>query len=572
MTIELLAIPGVLLVLGAGLLPLVPGKLRSSVFTALTLAALALAAMHPAGYTLTGAIGNYDLVLLEVDSLSRVFGLIIAFAAVFGGAYAFHLKDLGQQIAALLYAAGALGVVYAGDLFTLIIYWELMAVSSTWLIWANRTDAARAAGMRYLVYHVLGGGLLFAGIVLHITQTGSLAIESFEQVYSASNILIFLGVAVNAAFIPLHTWLSDAYPKSTITGVIFLNSFTTKSAVYVLIKMFPGWDILIWMGVLMAIYGVMYAVICKDTREILTYHIISQLGFMIAAIGIGSEMALNGAAALAVSNILNKSLMFMAAGAVLYSTGTSKMYHLGGLYKKLPGVFWLYLVGCLSISGLPLFTGFATKSMAIDAVGYGGYDTAMLLLIFVSIGTFLSVGLKLPYYTWFHKESYDKEIKPVPFNMYIGMGLAAVASMLIGIYPQSLYVFLPFATDYQPYTIYHFVEIMQICLMTFIVFWWLKDLMKGKLILALDMDWVYRKASPAAYRMFIKSTDSFFGWAEKVVLNTASLSTKVFTNPMTWLNPFGDKKNDANTYSPGMEVVMSFIMLCFLAFSLFYFL
>ncbi|REL33594.1 Na(+)/H(+) antiporter subunit D [Rhodohalobacter sp. SW132] len=572
MTIELLAIPGVLLVLGAALLPLIPEKLRSSVFLIFPVAALAMAAMHQDGYTLTGAIGNYDLILLEVDSLSRVFGLIIAFAAVFGGIYAYHLKDLGQQCAALLYAAGALGVVYAGDLFTLIVYWELMAVSSTWLIWATRTDAARAAGMRYLVYHVLGGGLLFAGIILHVTQTGSLAIESFEQVYSISNILIFLGVGVNAAFIPIHTWLSDAYPKSTITGVIFLNSFTTKSAVYVLIRMFPGWDILIWIGVIMAIYGVMYAVICKDIREILTYHIISQLGFMIAAIGVGTELALNGAAALAVSNILNKSLLFMACGAVLYATGTSKMYHLGGLVKKLPYVLGLYLVASLSISGLPLFTAFVTKPMAVTAIGYSGYDTAMLLLIFVSIGTFLSVGLKLPYYTWFHADSYDKEIKPIPFNMYIGMGFVAVVCMVIGIAPSTLYAFLPYETDFNPYTIYLFVEIMQIAIMTFIGFWMLKHLMKGKLVIALDLDWFYRKASPAAYRMFIKSTDGFFGWAEKVVLNTAVLSTKVFRNPMTWLNPFGNKENDATTYSPGMEVVMSFILVCFLAFSLFYFL
>jgi len=572
MTIELLAIPGVLLVLGAVLLPVIPEKLRSSVFLIFPVAALAMILLHEDGYSLTGSIGNYELILIQVDALSRVFGIIIAFAAIFGGVYAFHLKDLGQQCAALFYAAGALGVVYAGDLFTLIIYWELMAVSSTWLIWATRTDAARAAGMRYLVYHVLGGGLLFAGILLHITQTGSLAIESFEQAYSASNILIFLGVGVNAAFIPIHTWLSDAYPKSTITGVIFLNSFTTKSAVYVLIRMFPGWDILIVIGVIMAIYGVMYAVICKDIREILTYHIISQLGFMIAAIGVGTDMALNGAAALAVSNILNKSLLFMACGAVLYATGTSKMYHLGGLLKKMPYVLGLYLVASLSISGLPLFTAFVTKSMAVSAVGYAGYDTAMILLIFVSVGTFLSVGLKLPYFTWFHADSYDNEIKPIPFNMYIGMGMVAVVCMVIGIVPSTLYTFLPYEVDFNPYTVYLFVEIMQIAIMTFIGFWLFRHLMAGKLVIALDLDWFYRKASPAVSKIFVYYTDRFFGLAEKAMLSSASLSARVFENPMRWLNPFGSKENDPGTYSPGMDLVMSFVMFAFLVFSLFYFL
>lgn len=332
--IEFFSIPGVILITGALVLPFLPEKVRSSVFLLFPIAALAVVLSRPDGYSVTGQFLQYDLVMMQVDALSRVFGIIFAITAFVAGVYAWHIKDLGQQVNALVYAGSALGVTYAGDLLTLVIFWELMAVSSTWLIWARRTKESDGAGMRYLIYHILGGGLLFAGILWHLSQTGSLAVETLSPEYSVANVLMLIGVCVNAAVIPLHTWLADAYPKATITGAVFMSAFTTKSAVYVLIRMFPGWEVLAWFGAAMAIYGVLYAVICKDIREILAYHIISQVGFMVCGIGIGTEMALNGATAHAYSHILYKSLLFMGTGAVLYATGTSKMIHLGGLFKK----------------------------------------------------------------------------------------------------------------------------------------------------------------------------------------------------------------------------------------------
>jgi len=430
--IEFLTIPGVILITGALLLPFLPEKIRSSVFLLFPIAALAVVISRPDGYSVAGQFLHYDLVMMQVDSLSRVFGIIFAITAFVAGVYAWHIKDLGQQVNALVYAGSALGVTYAGDLLTLVIFWELMAVSSTWLIWARRTKESDGAGMRYLIYHILGGGLLFAGILWHLSQTGSLAVETLSPEYTVANILMLVGVSINAAVIPLHTWLADAYPKATITGAVFMSAFTTKSAVYVLIRMFPGWEVLAWFGAAMAIYGVIYAVICKDIREILAYHIISQVGFMVCGIGIGTEMALNGATAHAYSHILYKSLLFMGTGAVLYATGTSKMVYLGGLFKKMPYTFSLYMIGALSISGIPLFNGFISKGMTIDAAGYAGNETAMLMLLLASVGTWLSVGLKLPYFTWFGKEDNDIEVKKLPFNMYIAMGIAAFACIFYG--------------------------------------------------------------------------------------------------------------------------------------------
>jgi multicomponent Na+:H+ antiporter subunit D len=569
--IEFLSIPGVVLVVGALILPLIPEKLRPSVFLLFPIAALAFIISRPDGYTVTGEFLSYELVMMQVDALSRVFGIIFAITAFVAGVYAFHMKELGQQSNALIYAGSALGVAFAGDLLTLIIFWELMAVSSTWLIWARRTKESDGAGMRYLIYHILGGGLLFSGILWHLATTGSLAVETITQEYSVANVLMLLGVCVNAAVIPLHTWLADAYPKATITGAVFMSAFTTKSAVYVLIRMFPGWEVLAWFGAAMAIYGVIYAVICKDIREILAYHIISQVGFMVCGIGIGTEMALNGAAAHAYSHILYKSLLFMGTGAVLYATGTSKMINLGGLFKKMPYTFGLYMVGALSISGIPLFNGFISKGMTIDAAGYAGNEAAMLMLLLASVGTWLSVGLKLPYYTWFGKEDNDIELKKLPVNMYIAMGIAAAACIFYGLVPGALYAYLPFPVDYQPYTIYHLVEVTQITLLTFLGFWLLKKKMAPELIVALDVDWFYRKMAPATRLVFVQKVDAFYDRIEEGILVIAGYLTQKFKNPMTWLNPFTDDENKASSYSPSMEVVMSFILLGFLVFAVVYF-
>lgn len=570
--IELLSVPGLILIAGAALLALAPPRVRPGLFLLFPLVSLYYVMTLPDGFVVTGSLNGIELILLEMDALSRVFGIIFSITAFTGGVYAWHMKELGQQTMALMYAGGALGVTFAGDLLTLVVFWELMAVTSTWLIWARKTRESDGAGMRYLIYHVLGGGLLLSGILLHYADTSSLAIQTIPVTYTAANLLMLGGVAVNTAVVPLHTWLADAYPKATITGAVFMSAFTTKSAVYVLIRMFPGWDVLIWAGAAMAIYGVVYAVICKDIREILAYHIISQVGFMVCGIGLGTEMALNGATAHAYSHILYKSLLFMSTGAVLYAVGTSKMVNLGGLFSKLRWVFILYMIGALSISGLPLFNGYISKSMTISAAGYAHEETAMLLLLLASVGTFLSVGLKLPYYTWFSKSTdgdYDS-LRPVPVNMYIAMGITAVACVFYGLFPDALYRYLPYAYKYNPFTIYHFVEVMQISMMTLIVFWVFRKKMAPEAVLALDVDWFYRKLTPAVRGLFVLRVDRFFDRAEELILAMASKLAVWFRDPLAKLInassdsasaiPAESPRNSAN-YRPPIGVMMSFTLL-----------
>ncbi|HBX66306.1 MAG TPA: Na+/H+ antiporter subunit D, partial [Balneolaceae bacterium] len=286
---------------------------------------------------------------------------------------------------------------------------------------------------------------------------------------------MLLGVALNTAVPPLHAWLADAYPKATITGAVFMCALTTKSAVYVMIRLFPGWEILIWVGVIMAIYGTIYALLANDIREILAYSIISQIGYMVTVIGIGTELALNGATAHAFNHIIYKSLLFMAAGSVIYATGTSKLSELGGLARKMPLVLGLYMVGALSISGMPFLNGFISKTMISGALGDAHLEWPILLLLLATVGTFLHTGLKLPYFTWFKESKQELQLSDIPMNMKVAMGIGAFFCILFGVAPNLLYSQLPFPTDFQPFSVYNFVEMTQVLVLAFAGFWFLKN-------------------------------------------------------------------------------------------------
>jgi multicomponent Na+:H+ antiporter subunit D len=542
-------IPPVLaMLLGLIILPLLPMRSRSAAFIVFPFLALVLVLTLPLGLEKTFGFLDYTLVPLQVDQLSRAFGIIFALIAFLGGIYSLHLRDTGQQLAALLYSGGALGVTFCGDFFTLLVFWELMAVSSAYLIWARRTAASDKAGLRYLLMHLFGGSLLMAGIIIQVFQTGTPALTSFAPGESLAAWLILFGVALNAAVVPLHAWLPDSYPKGTVTGSVFLSAFTTKTAVYVLATLFPGWPILLVLGVIMTIYGVVFAFLANDIREILAYHIVSQVGYMVAGVGIGTELALNGTTAHAFSHILYKALLFMGTGAVLYSIGSSKLHELGGLASKLKWVLVFYMVAAFSISGAPLFNGFISKSIIISAAGESHYYIAKMLLILASVGTFLSVGVKLPYYTWFHTPKQEHQPKPLPKGMLVAMALTSFLCIFYGIWPQALYMELPYAMDYTPFTILHFVEALQILVATFLAFWLVRAKLTPKNKISLDVDWFYRASAPAFRLVFIQAVNWIFAACEDKAFALAGSLGRLSRHPVqvlrTWSMPQRDYDQD----------------------------
>lgn len=521
--------PGLVLILGAVLLPLLPRRLRPWAFLLFPALAIAWLPFLEPGASLSVPFLSYDLVLSRVDRLSLAFGYVFAIMAFVGGVYGLRIQDTAEKVASLLYAGSALGVVFAGDLLTLVFFWETMAVSSVYLIWARKTPQARGAGLRYIMVHLFGGSVLLAGIILHTTQSGSLLFDHLEGGLAAY--LILFGFALNAAIPPLHAWLSDAYPEGTVAGGVFLSAFTTKAAVYALARGFAGYDVLIWAGVVMAVYGVVLAVLENDIRRLLAYHIISQVGYMVSGVGIGTAVAINGATAHAFSHILYKGLLFMGAGAVLYATGRSKLTDLGGLARAMPLALALYMVGAFSISGVPLFSGFVSKSMVVYSAELEHRGLAVMLLNLASVGTFLCTGLKLPYFTWYGPQ---RSLRPasLPLSMYVGMGLAAAICVAIGVYPALLYNLLPFTVDYHPYTGRHIIETLQLLAFTALGFWWLTKKLGGEAFITLDTDWFYRRPARLAFTVFVALPSRLFASVERAAAQVVCWVTRLSANPV----------------------------------------
>ncbi|HIC25903.1 MAG TPA: Na(+)/H(+) antiporter subunit D, partial [Gammaproteobacteria bacterium] len=395
--------PGLILILGGLVLPWLPGAARPVVSLVLPVLGLIQLLLLPEGLYAQIGVAGYELTLVRVDRLSLVFGYIFHIAAFLAALYALHVRDATQQVSALVYVGSAIGAVFAGDMMTLFVYWEITALSSVFLIWASGSEQAYRAGMRYLIIQVGSGVLLLSGILLHYQHTGSLA---FEQLISASGqladagpgvLLILVAFAIKCAFPLLHNWLQDAYPQATVTGAVFLSAFTTKLAVYALVRGFPGTEVLIGIGVVMTLFPIFFAVIENDLRKVLSYSLNNQLGFMVVGIGIGTELALNGAVAHAFVHIIYKALLFMSMGAVLYRTGTIRATDLGGLYRSMPWTAAFCIVGAMSISAFPLFSGFVAKSLTLSAVVEGHYVLVWIGLLIASAGVMEHSGIKVPF-------------------------------------------------------------------------------------------------------------------------------------------------------------------------------
>jgi multicomponent Na+:H+ antiporter subunit D len=540
--------PGLIYLFGALLIPLFKGRLKKAYLLFLPILAFVNLVLTSKGVFLSEGktwilpFLGYDLILGRIDRLSMVFAYVFVIASFCMMLYSLHIKEEGQHVAAYLYVGSTLGVVFAGDLFTLFFFWEVMAWSALFLIWYRKTKAAYAAGLRYILVHFFGGLCLLGGVLLHLQATGSIAFETLpwggeSNGNSLASVLILLAFVINAAVPPLHAWLSDAYPEATVTGAVFLTAFTTKSAIYVLIRGFPGLEILVWSGAIMAVYGVVFAVLENDIRRLLAYHIISQVGYMVSGVGMGimgtaaGEMAINGAAAHAFCHILYKALLFMGAGAVLHVTGKSKLTELGGLYRYMPITFHLYMVGAYSISGFPLFNGFVSKTMVVQASAMWHLPIIWLMLEGASIGTFLHTGLKLPWGTWFAKDKPVCEAKEPPINMLVAMGLTSFLCILLGVYPKLLYNLLPYPVHYEPYTPVHVVSMSQLLGFTFVAFWLLRGKLRGEPTITLDTDWFYRMAGKWAIWFCEKPLMAFANFVDEKVMNLVHFLIWFSQNP-----------------------------------------
>src|SRR5210317_2109105 len=492
MTMPELISPALIMVVAALAIGPARGHVRTAVVLVAPLLTLWAIWQVPDGVHDTVKFLSYQIEPVEGSPLRRLFATVFALMAFVGGLYAFRLARWYELAAAYAYAAGAIGVSFAGDLITLFLYWELMALFSTVVVWCGGTAAARAAGVRYAILHLLGGVVLKVGIEGYVVSTGSIQITPMLA-HDFNSWMILCGILINAAAPPLSAWLADAYPESSPTGSVFLSAFTTKTAVLALILLFPGEPVLIGIGLYMVMHGIIYALLENDVRRILAYSIINQVGFMVCAIGIGTQMAINGAAAHAFAHILYKALLFMSAGAVIYRTGFSKCTDLGGLFRTMPLTAVCGIIGALAISGFPLTSGFTTKTMISQAAADESLVFVYFMLAAASAGVFLHAGIKFPWFVFFQRDS-GLRPKEAPWNMAAAMAIFAALCLLIGIFPDSFYRLLPYQLDYVAYTPGKVLFYLQLLLFSGLAFFLLLPLMRRTLTISLDFDWLWRVA------------------------------------------------------------------------------
>ncbi|MBR5229682.1 MAG: Na(+)/H(+) antiporter subunit D [Firmicutes bacterium] len=538
--------PGFILMITGVLILALPEKVRRYVMIAGPVLALGAVLMLQEGsWSEAEFIPGLTIKLLEVDRLAKMFGIIFAAGSLIAAIYAVNSGNRMENGAEAIYAGASMSVVFSGDWISMIFFWEIMAVASWLIIVSSKTEAASKAGFRYLLVHMFGGNMLLAGIILKITQ-GEFYVESLTGNQDAAFWLILIGVAVNAAIPPLHSWIADAYPEAPMGGTVYMASYTTKVGVFCIIRLFAGTEFLLWFGIIMAIFGASMALIENDLRRLFSYHIVSQLGYIVAAAAVGGALGIDGAAAHTFNNILYKGVLFMCCGAVITATGRRKISQLGGLAKEMPLVAYCFLTASLAITGFPLLNGFVSKSLVMNAMAEGGYHVAEILLMVASVGTLLSIALKVNYFVFFGKgvraaveeQTGPIQVNPVPLNMKIAMVMGAAGCFAVGVMPQLLYGLTPFQSDGHPFTVDHITQYIQLFAAATIAFVMYIDHMAPHEMVSLDTDWFYRRPLKfavdrtsldvtAVFTYFGNKAGKFICICNKYLHNTHALAEKV---------------------------------------------
>ncbi len=530
-------LPAAIFILGAILVPALKGRQREVYLLLIPVVGMWNLLSIPIGSHMEVTYLGYTLTMLHVDKLSLVWGYIFHIITFLTILFALRENKTLEFMAGLFYAGSALGVVFAGDLITLFVFWEMMTLGSMTLILGRGTKRSRQAAFRYALVHIVGGIVLLFGIVMYIHETGTVDV-GYIGLSGLSTYLIFLGFGINAAWPGLHSWLTDAYPESTIAGTVFLSAFTTKTAVYVLVRTYPGTEALIWIGAAMTAFPIFFAVIENDLRRVLSYSLINQVGFMMVGIGIGTELSLNGTAAHVFAHVLYKALLFMSMGAVLRQTGKINATDLGGLYKTMPFTCACCIVGAASISAFPLFSGFVSKSLVMSATSMEGYTFVWFVLLFASAGVFHHSGIKIPFFAFFSHDSGIRAKEP-PMNMLVAMGITAFLSIFIGVFPGVLYSILPYPVDYVPYTASHVLAQLQLLVFSALAFTLL--MLSGTYpaemrAINIDTDWFYRKGARAFMWVVEGPMKRFSSVTQQALFETIPTKLKWFSlNPVAAL-------------------------------------
>jgi len=575
------AVPPALLVLAAAAVAALTDRrtAHAAGFLA-TAAVLGWVLLVPSGAHLATEFLGFEVVFFNVDAMGRLMGFIFALIGTAAVLYAAYTGARRTTVAfALAYVGTSLGAVFAGDWLTLVFFWELMALTSTLLVWEDGGKAVRA-GFRYALLHGIGGSLLMAAVLLHYVEVGSFLFGEASGIAAGlPAALAAIAIGVNVGFVGLHAWLPDTYPRPHVAASVFLCVYTTKTGVYAMARAFPEGNLWVaYMGGGMAIYGVVFALLQDDMRRLLSYHIQSQVGYMVAGVGIGTALATAGGLAHVFNHILYKGLLFMVVGVVIYRTGKERLSELGGLWRVMPITAGAFAVAALSISGFPGFNGFVSKGMVTAAAHKEHLATLEYLLLAAGVGTFLSF-MKLGYYAFLQGEVSHR----VPdANRGQQVALLAVAALCVvyGLYPDPLFAMLPGegASEAHPFTLGHIAEGLALATIALVVFVVIKTPLK-KVPHVPDVDAIYNPVALYGTRALVHGTTDTYAAVDRVAVTLASTASAIAREPRTvierWLVRLGRRAPDAEeplTLRAGIgtsvALVVAFLTLVLVALSL----
>lgn len=406
---------------------------------------------------------------LQIDSLGMFLALIITGAALLSVIYSlkYMSHDNGLEkyyVLFLLLTSSMIGFVFTGDLFNMYVMLEIMTFAAIALTaFRNYKEKSVEAAFKYIVTGSLGSSLILLGTCLIYSETKTLnlaeiavvikAMESMTPTLIVAFSLMMVGYAVKAFMVPCHTWPTDAHMAAPSSISMILSGVMSKTGIYAIIRLVfmifglasnkpVGYLILVW-GVITMVIGVSMALLQHDFKRLLAFHSVSQIGYIITALGIAiietgevSVLAMTGGTYHMINHAIFKGLLFLTAGAILYTTGTTDLESVSGLGKRMPFTMAMFLFGAAGISGIPPFNGFASKWMIYEAGFTGSLGIVSIIAVVVSaltLASFIKVGHSV-FFGPIKKE--HKNIEDVPTSMKIPMGVLALGIVIFGLFPK----------------------------------------------------------------------------------------------------------------------------------------
>lgn len=489
------------------------GALVAAVTSARTAAAAALLAPVAAGLcsmavltpgaSASWAVMDYALQPVRVDQFSLVMVCLFHVAAFIAAVYTLQVRDRLQHAALMLYIAGGIGAVLAGDLISLFIFFEIIGLSGTLLVLAARTPESTSAAVRYLVFQIAAGVTLLAGILVLGTATGDWRFGHIG-LDAPGGWLLLLAFGIKSGFPLLHNWIPDAYPKASTAGLAVLAVVTTKVGVYGLARGFAGEGMLVVVGTAMALWPLFFTLVENDLRRVVAYSMMVQIGLMVTAVGVGSALALDGVALHIVMDVLFKMVLFMALGAVVLRVGTTRGDRLGGLWRGMPLTTICVAVAVAANVALPLTGGFISKKVLLTGIEHSGVPSALwLLLVSTSAMGMLYAGLRILWQGFLGPVRHAHgEIREAPWPMVAAMLIPVGLLLLTGVFPVVTDALRPHATGYSPLYPAKAADHVQMLVFALLAYALLAragfGLPAPRPAAWLDSDWIYRRGLPAA--------------------------------------------------------------------------